>query len=156
MLADGYLVAGTLDPPQAEFLYQLGAFLQLGDDLQDLDDNLAGELLTIFSHTARHWPLDRLTTRLFHFGQKVMAGLGSFDAAGLEPLKTLMQVATRLLLLEAAGHARHFYSRAYIRDLETHSPVRLAYLETLRRRLDRRQALWPSLLETVLSLGPPE
>lgn len=156
VLADGYLVAGALDPAQAEFLYQLGAFLQLGDDLQDLDDNLAGELLTIFSHTARRWPLDRLTTRLLHFGQKVMVGLGSFDAAGLEPLKALVQLATRLLLLEAAGHARRFYSRAYIRDLEIHSPVRFAYLETLRRRLDRRQALWPSLLEAVLSLEAPE
>ncbi len=151
VLADGYLVAGTLPPAQAAFLFRLGAFLQLGDDLQDIDDNLKDGLLTIFTQTARRWPLDGLTTRILHFGRKVLADVDCFDLPGLEPLKSLMAVATRLLLIEAAGHARRFYTRDYIRELETHSPVRFPYLDRQRRRLGREQTLWASLLETILT-----
>lgn len=152
VLADGCLVAGSLSPAQAAFLFRLGAFLQLGDDLQDIDDNIRAGLLTIFSQTARHWPLDRLTTRILHFGRRALAGVDCFDTPGLEPLKELMTIATRLLLIEAAGHARRFYTKDYIQELETHSPVRFPYLDRERRRLGREQTLWASLLETLLSV----
>ena len=53
VLADGYLVAGSLTLPQARLLFGLGALLQLGDDLQDVEDDRAKGLATIFSQTAQ-------------------------------------------------------------------------------------------------------
>jgi hypothetical protein len=39
VLVDGYLVAGALTDAQAEFMFGYGAFLQLEDDLQDLEQD---------------------------------------------------------------------------------------------------------------------
>ncbi|NLG27821.1 MAG: hypothetical protein GX557_07900 [Chloroflexi bacterium] len=49
VLADGYLVAGTLSPAQEELLFGWGAFLQLADDLQDVNSDAHDGLATVFA-----------------------------------------------------------------------------------------------------------
>ena len=155
VLADGYLVAESLTPPQARLLFGLGALLQLGDDLQDIEDDSAKGLATIFSQTARRWPLDRLTNRLFHFRAGVLEHLACLDAPEAPPLADLMRVATFHLILDAAGSTPRFYSAAYIKALEAHSPFRFRELARQRRRLDRERTSAFALLATAMSAGTP-
>jgi hypothetical protein len=48
VVADGYLVKGDLDSSLEAFLYVYGAYLQLLDDLQDLEEDAGNGLMTCF------------------------------------------------------------------------------------------------------------
>lgn len=153
VLADGYLVAGSLTPAQSRLLFGLGALLQLGDDLQDLEDDRVKGLATIFSQTARRWPLDRLTSRLFCFRSRVLEHLACLDAPEAAPLADLMRTATLHLILNAAGSAPRYYSKTYMRALETHSPFRFRELARQRRRLERERTSGFALLVAAAAQG---
>jgi hypothetical protein len=146
VLADGYLVAGTLTDAQARFMFGYGAFLQFADDLQDVEQDARDGLSTVFSQIAGRWPLDALIERAYRFGLRALAELGapSSDAA---PLVELMRKSAALLLIPAAGRARRWCSREYLRELERHSPFRYAYLERVRRQFDRQRPTLLSLIE---------
>jgi hypothetical protein len=133
----------------------LGALLQLGDDLQDVEDDRAKGLATIFSQTARRWPLDRLTNRLFHLRAGVLGLLSCLDAPEAAPLADLMRVATFHLILDAAGSTPRLYSGAYIKALEAHSPFGFRELARQRRRLNRERTSAFALLATAMSAGTP-
>ena len=80
VLADGYLAAGTLTAEQARFAFLWGIVLQLGDDLQDVREDLHDGVLTVFSQAAgseRRERLDRLTNRTLHFTRRVLALLAA-------------------------------------------------------------------------------
>jgi hypothetical protein len=152
VLADGYLVAGSLTEAQAEFLFRFGAFLQLLDDLQDVEQDRQDGLMTIFSQTARRWPMDQVTNRTFHFGLRVSAGKDCFEAPDLEPLDELMDRTLPLLLVEAVGRAgRLYYSKPYLREIERFSPFRFSTLRKVRKRLAREQVSLTRLLESFLA-----
>lgn len=153
VLADGYLVAGGLTEPQEEFMFGWGAFLQLVDDLQDIEQDRREGRLTVFSQTARHWPLDTLTNRTFHFGAQMLKRLDGFDAPGLEPLKELMKRSTTLLLIDAAGQVGRLYTKPYRRELEAHSPFRFSVLKKQRKKLARQRM---SLMKMINAFATPD
>ena len=80
VLADGYLAAGHLTAEQADFAFGWGVLLQFGDDLQDVLDDVDSGAATLFSESAGRQPLDRLTNRVFEFGDAVFAQLQAFRA----------------------------------------------------------------------------
>ena len=139
VLADGYLVAGSLSRAQAEFLFGYGAFLQLADDLQDVDSDRKSGLLTVFSQADGRWPLDTLTDKTFDFGYRVLQGLDSFGPGGPVALKELMVRSARTLLINAVGRSGRSFTRTYRREAETHSPFRFAFLRRCRKRLERER-----------------
>ena len=153
VLADGYLVAGSLNAAQREFMFGYGALLQLVDDLQDVHQDRQDGLLTVFSQSARRWTLDALTNRTFHFGDQVLQRLDGFDAPDLMPLKELMRESTVLLLVDAVGRANRLFSRRYRRELETHSPFRFSALNKRRKKLGRQRV---SLLRLIEAFATPE
>jgi hypothetical protein len=150
VLTGGYLVAGSLTDAQRRFLFSLGAFLQLVDDLQDVQQDRQQGLLTVFSQTSSHWRLDVPTSRALCFGASVMHALDGFEGPGLEMMEPFMKRATALLLVEAAGRAEQFYTRPYLRDLEAHFPFRFSVLLKHRRRLTRQRASLEGLAEAFL------
>jgi hypothetical protein len=140
VLADGYLVAGELSPAQRTFTFGWGALLQIMDDLQDVAQDRREGRLTVFSQTARRWPLDALTNRTLHFGQRVLGRLDDLDAPGTVPLKELMHRSATLLTISAAGQAGRLYTKAYRRELETHTPFRFSVLKKHVKKLDRQRS----------------
>ena len=147
VLADGYLVAGTLTAPQAAFAFGLGAFLQLVDDLQDVEADRQAGLLTVFSHAAGRWPLDSLTDRALRFGRRVLAGLERWEGPNVAALRELIHLSTVQLLLQAAGSASRYHTREYLQSLEPHSPFRFAFLRRQRRKTAGRYPMLMRLLE---------
>ncbi len=152
VLADGYLVAGTLSRTQAEFLYGYGAFVQLVDDLEDVPSDFAAGRLSFYSLAAGRWPLDRLADRTFHFGRQVLAHLADLNPSLPAPVQTLIRTGANLLLVDIVNQTGRYYSRGYLRTLEAHAPFRFAVLNRQRRRLQQRRAGLLQLAEVYMGL----
>lgn len=153
VLADGYLVAGSLSEAQARCLFGYGAFLQLADDLQDVQQDRQDGLQTIFSQTAGRWPLDGLTSRTISFGSRVLEGLDAFTAHNAEPIKQLIRLSATQLLIDAVGRARHLYTSSYVRALEAHFPFRFGFVAECRRRINRERGSLMGLIEAFALSG---
>lgn len=137
VLADGYLVAGNLTPPQREWMFFYGVFTQLMDDLEDTRRDLQEGNLTIFSQTARRWPLDAITNRTIHLGRLLIARLQEIEAPGAEPFKRMIAKCLDPLVIASAGEVGEFYTRPYLRELERRLPVRFKFLRKQRRKFSR-------------------
>ena len=128
------MAGGQLSADEEEFAFGWGVLLQLGDDLQDVAEDLSRGTATLFSESAGREPLDDLTNRVFQFSGHVFAGLRAFEKPGLGPLKQLIRRSATILLTTAAGGAARFYTSGYLRDLERHSPLRFGFLREQRER----------------------
>ncbi|MBN2413420.1 hypothetical protein JXQ31_17210 [candidate division KSB1 bacterium] len=136
VLADGYLVAGTLAEEQEEFMFGYGAFLQLVDDLQDVREDKAMGLLTIFTKNNGTMPLDAVVNKTFYFSQKVMRSLDGFALNGkTEPVKKILRESALALLINAAGRSIDYFTPEYQTMLQNHSPYRFSYLAEKKQKL---------------------
>jgi hypothetical protein len=149
VLADGYLVAGSLSYEDAQSIFDWGVLLQLVDDLQDLQRDLSERVLTVFTHAARHQPLDELTTRTLCFGQKVMDRLAQMPK-GSGVLREMIQKSYWSLLIWSAGESGDLYTEKYLAELGTHSPFRLRSLGKRRKQLARWTGPLARLFESFL------
>ena len=154
VLADGYLVAGTLTRAQAEYIFGWGAFVQFMDDVQDVEADGRDGLATVFSVTAGRWLLDAITNRTFHFGRRVVELLACFDAPGAEPMRQMMRDTVFRMLVEAVGRAGQLYSKPYVQELEAHSPFRFSFLNQRRGMLAGQSAPFMALLEAYARVDP--
>ena len=147
LLADGYLVAGSVTQLQADFLFGYGAYLQLADDLQDIQTDSDAGLSTAFVRASKHSPLDPYTNRTIHFGRAVFERLDGFDRANLNTLASLMKRSILLLIIEAVGSAGRFHSRSFAHHMQTYSPWRYSYLKKRRPSLAVHRASITRLLD---------
>lgn len=146
VLADGYLVAGALTPEEQELMFFYGVFTQLMDDLEDIRQDLKEGRMTVFSQTAGHWPLDAVTNRMIHFGHHLLERLDRVDQPAASPFQRLIKKCLDPLLIASAGEGSSFYTRAYLRELETHIPVQFNFLQKQRRKFGRMNA---SIIDVV-------
>jgi hypothetical protein len=149
-LADGYLVAGDLTQQQKEFVFFYGVYTQLVDDLEDVHADRDAGINTLFSQTAGHWPLDGVTNRLFHFGRQALAALDGFPDSDIEPLKEMMGICFTPMLIDSASSAGKYYSRSYLRKLQTHFPFRFSFLKKQRKRFARKGDSLKLMLEALM------
>ena len=150
VLADGYLAAGSLSREQAQFVFGWGVLLQLADDLQDVREDCQDGMLTVFSEHAGQKPLDEVTSRTLHFGQRVMCAMERLAGPECRALKELILRSSRSMLIRSAGETPELYSPNYLAELETHSPFRFASLKKQRRQLVKRRGLLIQLFEVFL------
>ncbi len=158
VLADGYLVSGSLTESQERFLFGYGTYLQLADDLQDVQADCDSGLLTVFSQGATHSQLDGLTSRTYHFGNRVMDCPDCFGTSSSGSFVNLMKRSVVMLLIGAVGLAERFYSESYLRELETYSPFRFSFLRRHRHDLPSYKTSAMKLLEEFETshAGSPE
>jgi len=156
VLADAYLVAGELTPREETFAFELGAFLQFVDDLEDVETDLAAGRLSVFALAARGgWRLDALTNRTLHFGAGVLAGLDGLGMPAAADAQRFLQRGLNQALIHTAGRLRRRYTPTYRCELESHTPFRFAFVERLSGRLSRQMARGlPQLAAANLDLGP--
>ena len=141
VLADAWLAAGKLTPMAAEFAFDWGVVLQLGDDLQDVAADAQDGIRTAFSEAVGRQPLDAVTNRAFQFGARVLADLDGVGAGAPPAIQELIRTSFFMLLTGAAGAARQFYSAAYIRELESRSPFAFEFLRSRRRRFTSNRGI---------------
>ncbi len=148
VLADGYLVSDSLDEAQRQYTYGHGIFAQLLDDMEDVEQDSQAGRLTVYSQPAGHWSLDGLANRTFHFGRAVLRRLDCFDVE--ESLRELIRRGSDLLLIDTIGRTGRYYTDAYLRELEAHSPFRFSFLNRQRNDFLRRHGSLAKLMEAVI------
>jgi len=149
VLADAYLAAGQLSDAEASFAFDWGVLLQMGDDLQDVVEDSAKGLRTVFSTAAAEGTLDALTNRTLHFGLRVLGRMNTLTAAP-PALKDLIRRSSVSLIVRAAGALRQCYSEPCIAELETYSPFRFTFIADRNQRLARRKRRLGMLFEAFL------
>ena len=140
LLADACLVAGALQPGEADFAFGYGVFLQLLDDLQDVQADCDAGHMTLFSQPAGRWPLDRLASRLHRFIGRVVDEAPRFAAPCYRDRLDLVRRNCTLLLVGAVAENAGLFSRPFAKALEERWPVDFGALRGLRRTAAKRYA----------------
>lgn len=148
VLADGYLVSGSLNEARREYTYGHGIFAQLLDDMEDIEQDSQAGRLTVYSQPAGHWSLDALANRTIHFGRKVLSRLDCFDVE--DSVREVIRRGADLLLVDTIGGTDRYYSQSYLRELEAHSPFRFSFLKGQRNDFFRRHGSLVRLMESAL------
>jgi len=128
VLADGFLVAGKLTEAQRFFLFGYGAYLQLLDDIQDVDEDYQAGLMTVFSKSVFQTPLDEKLNKTYWFGEEVMKSLEQFDGQQLDLFQSLMRRSMDLFIAEAIAQNPQAYSPKYVSIFEDFSPFHFSYI----------------------------
>jgi hypothetical protein len=164
VLADACLAYGSLTPQQSQFAFEWGVLLQLGDDLQDVQEDMRRDSMTLFSRTAISGKrLDGLTIQLMNFSNRV-GGLIDDLPHGTPAFKELLKMSWRSLIVAAVADSHEFFSSAFLRKAESFSPFRFEFLRARKQRVSSRHGLYSNLFGAFLDghdefdkrLPPPE
>ena len=129
VLADGYLVAGKLTAERKDFLFGYGAYLQLLDDIQDLNEDHQAGLMTVFSRLAFQSPLYEKLNKTYSFGEQVMKSLEHFDGLHIDLFQSLMRKSMDLFIIEAIAQNNEAYNPKYISEFEKYSPFHFSKIQ---------------------------
>jgi hypothetical protein len=152
VLADAGLARGSMTALEAEFAFAWGALLQLGDDLQDVRDDLRRGSTTLFTRAVlRGEPLEGLVTQLLGLCHRVAGRMD--ELGGPEPLKDLLRMSWRSLILAAVAEAHEHFPSEFLAAVERSSPFRFAFQRARRRQLAGDEGLYANLFD--LFVGTP-
>jgi hypothetical protein len=153
VLADACLSHGWLGEEESRFAFEWGVLLQLGDDLQDLREDLQRGSVTLFtSAAAASMPLDGLATQLFNLSDRVAARMDGLPR-GTAQMKDLLRMSWRSLILMAVANAREFFSPVFLAGLERSSPFSFSFQCARQKKLTGRQGLYAALFDAFIEAG---
>ncbi|MGA9670943.1 MAG: hypothetical protein WBQ94_17165, partial [Terracidiphilus sp.] len=153
VLADACLAQPMLTHEEIGFSFEWGVLLQLGDDLQDVPEDLERGSITIFTRAAAQgMVLDSLVMQLLHFSHHVADRIDRLSN-GSSSLKDLLRMSWRSLILMAVADAPQFFSPAFLAQLEPCSSFRFEFLRARNNKLSSRQALFTTLFDAFLEAG---
>jgi hypothetical protein len=133
VLADAYLAAGSLTDCEARFAFAWGVLLQMADDLDDLPLDREAGFLNLFSQAAEREPLDEITNRTLNFGQGVTQLMYALPK-GSASIKELLRRNSGSLIIRAAARSPELYTKGYLAELETYSPLSFQFLRQRHQR----------------------
>ncbi|HEX4022772.1 MAG TPA: hypothetical protein VHX63_16625 [Acidobacteriaceae bacterium] len=150
VLADACLAHGWLSEEESRFSFEWGVLLQLGDDLQDVREDMQRGSITLFSRAAAlGTPLDSLVIQLLNFSERVGARMDNLPHA-TPMLKELLKMSWRSLIIGAVADSHEFFSPGFLSEAELSSPFRFEFLRARRERLSNRQGLYAVLFDAFL------
>jgi hypothetical protein len=150
VLADACLAYGSLTGQESRFAFEWGVLLQLGDDLQDVREDIRRRSMTLFSRAASAGrPLDGLTVQLLKFSEHVGRRMEELPL-GTSVFKDLLAMSWRSLIIGAVADSREFFFPDFLRAAEHSSPFRFDFLRARKDRLASRQGLHAKLFGALL------
>ena len=156
VLADACLANGWLNPQESRFAFEWGVLLQLGDDLQDVREDLdRGWPRCSLAPWRRACRSTALATQLFRFSECVGARMDGLPN-GSAMLKDLLRMSWRSLIVGAVGDSHEFFTTEFVAQMERTSPFRFAFLRARRKRLTSRQGLFATLFDAFLEAPEDE
>lgn len=156
VLADACLARGWLTEEESRFSFEWGVLLQLGDDLQDVREDLKHGSLTLFSRAALEGrPLDDLVKKLLNFSEQVGLRMDTLPN-GTSVLKELLRMSWRSLIIGAIADSHEFFTPEFLKEAERCSPFRFAFLRSRHRRLSGRRGLYAVLFDAFLEAPDEE
>lgn len=151
VLADAFLVRGYVTPAEFDFAFLWGVLLQLGDDLQDIHEDLDRGSDTLFTRAVRAGlPLDSLVEQLLNLSDSVAARMDALpDAPALN--KNLLRMSGRSLVLMAIAQARNCFTPAFLARMEPSSPFRFKFLAKRKQKLAGDRGLFQRIFDILLN-----
>jgi hypothetical protein len=155
VVADACLAYGRLSEDESRFAFEWGVLLQLGDDLQDVHEDMRRGSVTLFSRAAALGrPLDALAIQLLNFSDNVGTRMERLPG-GTPMYKELLRMSWRSLIVRAVADAHDFFSAAFVEEAERYSPFRFEFLRARQERLAGRKGLYELLFDAFLEAGEP-
>jgi hypothetical protein len=156
VLADACLARGRLSEEESRFSFEWGVLLQLGDDLQDVREDLRRGSLTLFTQAiAMGEPLDCLVNQLLNFSDRVGAQMDQLPD-GTEMFKQLLRMSWRSLIVRAVADAHDYFSEEFLEEIERSSPFRFAFLRARQERSSGQQGLYAMLFDALVEVREDE
>ena len=156
VFADACLAQPWLSEEEAKFAFEWGVLLQLGDDLQDVKDDLRRGSVTLFTRAASAGqPLDAVVVQLLNFSQHVANCMDRLPH-GSAMLKDLLRMSWRSLILMAVADAPQYFSREFLAELESCSAFRFEFLRNRNKNLAAREALYERLFDAIVEASPAD
>ena len=154
VLADACLVQPWLSLDESRFAFEWGVLLQLGDDLQDVKEDLRRGSATLFTRAAAAGhSLDGLVVQLLNFNQHVAESMDRLPF-GSAVLKDLLRMSWRSLILMAVADSQQFFNKALLNELESCSMFRFGFLRDRNKNLAARETLYTRLFEAFVETAP--
>jgi hypothetical protein len=156
VLADACLAKPRLSEAENRFAFEWGVLLQLGDDLQDVNEDLRRGSDTLFTRAAAAGhPLDSHVMQLLNFSQHVADCMDRLPY-GSEQLKNLLRMSWRSLVLMAVVDAQQFFTKAFLAELEPYSAFRFDFLRERNSNVAARESLYARLFEAFVEASPAD
>ncbi len=150
VMADACLSHGWLNPQESRFSFEWGVLLQLGDDLQDVRQDLERGSVTMFSRAASIGkPLDSLVLQLISFSERVGARMDDLPN-GTAMLRELLRMSWRSLIIGAIAESHEFFTPQFLQEAERCSQFRYGFLRARNNKLASRQGLYATLFDAFL------
>jgi hypothetical protein len=150
VLADACLATGWLSEQEARFAFEWGVLLQLGDDLQDVREDLRRGSMTLFSHAAAVGEsLDGLTIQLLRFAEHVGRQMQALPD-GSSTLKALLKMSWHSLIIRAVADSEEFFPAAFVREAERYSPFRFEFLRQRQERIAAQHGLYGMMFQAFI------
>jgi hypothetical protein len=154
VIADGYLTVGRLNKEEFDFMFGYGAFLQLIDDLQDINEDLKNKHKTLFSIAVEKGYLDNITNRLFWFIKTILDSSSIFTNLQSNAFKEFIKLSCYNLIFMSVAKNKEMYSKEYIKMVKRNLLVRISYLNNLNEKIESLFAkLDNSKLRVLLDYG---
>jgi hypothetical protein len=153
VLADACLVEPFLTRQTVQLSFAWGALLQLGDDLEDVREDLRRGSITLFTRAvAQGKTLDGLIRKLLNFSKQIADRMDCMPH-GSPALKNLLRMSWRSLILMAVADVQGYCSPAFLADLEPSSSFRFQFLSERREQLAGRQPFYDVLFDAFVEGG---
>ncbi len=138
VLADAYLVNGTLTEEEAIFFFGYGVLLQICDDLQDGESDFQNGHMTIVSQLVEKWPLDNITNMLINFTFDHLENTHCFNCSQVKNLKELIGKNCIQLILFSVALSKKLYTKKYFNEIKQYFPYRERYMRNIHKRLRKK------------------
>lgn len=127
VLADGYLVAGKLSQKQEQALIGYGIYLQLLDDIQDINEDIYAHTNTMCT-AFKPSELGEFVNRTIHFGRTALEEMKCFTAPNVNVFFNLMNRSIETMIIESIGLNNSGFTENYLVEMENFSPLHFDFI----------------------------
>lgn len=127
VLADGYLVAGKLSQKQEQALIGYGIYLQLLDDIQDINEDIYAHTNTMCT-AFKPSELGEFVNRTIHFGRTALEEMKCFTAPNVNVFLNLMNRSIETMIIESIGLNNSGFTENYLVEMENFSPLHFDFI----------------------------
>ena len=138
VLADAYLVNGTLSDEEKEFAYGYGFLLQICDDFQDVKEDIENNHMTVVSQIANKYPLDVIANKLINFTLNLIDNATCFKCDNVIQLKELIKDNCIKMIMFAIVLGREYFTKEYVKNIEKYLPFRKSYIDNIKDNLKNK------------------
>ena len=136
VLADAYLVCGTLSNDQILFYMHYGIILQLCDDLQDMVEDQKNNHQTIYSQLMNRFMLDTMISKTLAFNDRMISRMPDSKWHALYTYCILIMISLSSL------NYRAYMSKDFFSKLTQFSPFTLGQLKKIKKEALKLQSIF--------------